>query len=357
MAFTVKRLPEILSDMLNWIIANQDKVTDFNEGSVIRSFCESVGIQIEEFYIKARLGFDKYLLNIPFNAFNFNYLEGIYSTGNEKFTRIGTSGILPIPSGTVVSTETGIMFKTTAAGEISSGQTTSLDIPIIAKEIGKDGDVPSGSINNLVTSINNITSVTNTLATTNGLDKETEAQYKERFVEFIEGLGGSNTQGLIATAKKATGVRSASFVEHFPPVSTYNITIYVDDGSGEASAAMLAEVENLLIGDGTGTYPGAKGGGINLRVLAPTKVTVNITCQITDDGTISEEAIKYNTELALTEYITGLLIGEDVILNSIRKTIMDQIGVTDVSVTVPSSNTPIGSNQIAAIGTITITFA
>lgn len=356
MAFAVKRLPAILSDMLNWMIANQDKVTDFNEGSVIRTYCEAVGIQVEEFYIKARLGFDKHLLNIPYNAFDFETKDGLYAGSTVKFTRDNTSGVTSIPTGTLISTPQGIKFATTEDGEITDGNSESGDITIQAKKMGIDGNVPADTITVLITSISGLISVNNAVATTGGQDEESSVEYQKRFAEFIEGLGGSSVPGIKSAARSVSGVRSVSVQEHFPPSSNYNLTMYVDDGSGNADAQMLADVLAVLEGDGSEEFPGAKGAGINVRVLAPTKVTIDVTVSITTDNLLSDEATTFNVELALTNYVNNLEMEQDVILNKLRAVMMNEIGVVDVSISVPASNTSISSNQIARIGNITITY-
>ena len=76
MAFGVKRYSKILQDMATWIIANQSKVTDLNEGSVIRSYCEAVGLEVEQLYIKGHVGFERELKSVPFYAFDFSKQGG-----------------------------------------------------------------------------------------------------------------------------------------------------------------------------------------------------------------------------------------------------------------------------------------
>jgi len=357
MAFAVKRFDDILTDMINWMVANQTKVTDFNEGSIVRTFCEAVGLEVEQLYIRARVGFGIELKEIPFYAFNFSRESAQQASGNVKFTRSGTSGTTDIPINTLVSTTDGTQFETTAAGQITPGNSESADIPILAVEGGTDGNVPAATITVLVTPITDVISVTNDASTTGGQNEESEEEYLQRFREFIEGLGDSNISGLVSGAKSVSGVRSASVIEHFPPSSSYNATVYIDDGAGNASQALIDAVELVLIGDGTSVNPGKKAGGINIQVLAPTKVTINVTVEITGDGTVSEESMEYLTTQAIENYVNNLTIGDDVIYNELVKSIMGVEGVLDIDITVPSSNTTINDNQIARTGTVTITFA
>ena len=63
MPFSLKLFTSILEDMMNWVIANQNKVTDFNEGSVARSLLEAVALEVEQLYIRTRVGFDDALVD------------------------------------------------------------------------------------------------------------------------------------------------------------------------------------------------------------------------------------------------------------------------------------------------------
>ncbi len=357
MAFAIKQYATILDDILNYIIANQDKVTDFNEGAVLTSECEAFSRVMENLYIETRVGFDKGLVEVPFNAFDFPQKGGQKASGAVIFSRTGTSGEKPIPIGTIISTPAGLKYLTTSVGTIQDGNTDSNSVSIQAEKEGRDYNVPANTITVIYTPVPGVETVNNPSATSGGLNQESDAEFLERFQEFIEGLGKSNNAGLISGAKKVTGVQSASVVEHFPPSSSYNLTVYIDDGAGEASQELIDAVEEVLIGEGTEEKPGRKGGGINIRVLAPTKVTINVTVEITDDGLLSQTVIEYNVYQAICNYINNLHIGEDVILNKLRKVIMSVDGILDISITQPTGNTDIGDNQIARTGTIAITFA
>ena len=356
MAFGVKLFLAILEDMTNWIIANSDKISDFNEGSVIRTYCEAVGIELEQIYIRTRVGFDKNLLLTPSEIFNFDREGGQKASGEVVYSRAGTSGTKPIPSGSVISTPDGTRFETTADGEITNGNNDSAAIPIEAEDEGTNGNVPANSITVIITPIAGVETVDNSSGTTGGQNIETDSEYNQRFNEFIEGLGKSSNAGLITAAKLITGVRSASTKEHFPPVASFNSTVYIDDGAGNASQALIDEVQDKIDGDGTEGNWGYKAGGVNIRVLAPTKITVAVTVEITDDGTITQPTIEYNVIIAIENYINNLLIGDDCIRNRIREAIMGVAGVSDINLSVPGSNTSAGADQICRSGVISISF-
>jgi uncharacterized phage protein gp47/JayE len=357
--FNAKTFRAILADMQSWIIANQDKITDFNEGSGIAAFCEAVAQQIEQVYLRGKIGFIRYLPNLPFYAFGFSKHAGTEASGIVRFSRnVATVDAITIPVGVIVSTPSGLLYTTTSEGTIAGGATESGDVSVEANEIGASYNVPATSISIITTSVIGVDTVNNAAAMSGGSDQESDNAFQQRFREYILGLARGSNYGLITVAKSVTGVRSASVIEHFPPLSgIYNVSLYIDDGAGNAPAEMIAAVENVIEGDGTVTYPGYKPAGINLRVLAPTKVTVDVTVEIDDTGDILRDIVSQNVQDTIEDYINNLQIGESVVYNELVQRVMAVIGVYDLTLSAPAANVSIGTTQVARTGTITITFA
>jgi len=356
MAFSLKLFAAILEDMVNWMIATQSKITDFNEGAVTRSFLEAVGYEIEQLYIRTRVGFDKSLPSIPFYAFNFIRKAGQKSSGTVVFSRSGTTGEITIPIGNLVATTDGTQFETTTTGIISNGNQDSNSVSITATKEGSESNVPANTIIVIITPVNGVEAVDNSAGTTGGSNEETDEEFIKRFREFIEGLGQSNESGLITGAKLVTGIRSVSTIEHFPPSSGYNVSVYIDDGAGNAPQNLIDAALLKLKGDGTVDCPGYKAAGVNIQVLGPTKVVQDVTVTVTDDGRLSEATMKYNIEQAIESYINNLILGDDIIQNMLIKAIMAVDGVADITLTTPANNITINYNQIARTGEITISF-
>jgi len=231
--YNPKTYRAIVADMEAWIIANQDKITDFNEGSGITSFIEAIAQQIEQLYLRSKIGFTKYLPNLPFYAFGFSKHPGTMAAGVVVFSRnVSTVDAVTIPVGTLVGTVSGLLFATTAIGTIASGQTNSGNVTITANTVGSAYNVPAHSITTITTSVVGVDTVDNAAATTSGADEESDNAFQQRFREYVLGLGRGNVSGLIAGAKTINGIRSASVLEHFPPLSgLYNASLYIDDGA------------------------------------------------------------------------------------------------------------------------------
>mgnify|MGYP000386240974 CR=1 FL=1 len=358
MSFEIKTYNAIMQDMQAWIIANQNKVTDFNEGGVLTSMLEAFARQLEQLYIRTKVNFEKYFLEMPYAVFGIQRKGGLKASGTVVFSRNSpSSNSVTIPSGTRIATSSGIMFVTTQEGQIPANQTVSNQVSIQAEVVGKDSNVPSGAISVIVYPISGVDAVTNYNPIVGGQDDETDDEFLKRFREYLLGLGRVSKHGLITAAKSVNGVRSATVVEHFPPLNgVYHCTLYIDDGSGDAPAWLISEVQRKVEGDGTVENPGYRCPGVMIRFIAPVKVVVDVSVTVTVvPGSVDKEQLKYLVKQVITEYINGLSIGEDVVLNRIVRVVMGQQGVYDIIVTAPTGNILISDSQIARAGNIEVT--
>jgi len=95
--------------------------------------------------------------------------------------------------------------------------------------------------------------------------------------------------------------------------------------------------------------------GVKITWSEPTEVSIDVTATVTldTDYTLTDELTE-EIETAISSYINSLSIGDDVILSKIISTIVSIEGVADTSVSAPASNTTIDTDEIAVVGTITI---
>lgn len=354
MGYTVKTFDDLVADMVQYLVANAPQITDLSPGSVIRSFCESAGLCIEEIYISVYLGFRRYLNDIPVNNFGFVRKAGIKATTTVVYSRSGSSGDAPIPVGTRLKTASGLRFIS-AAGQIDDGETDSDPVAVAAEKIGTAYNVLAATITIMEDDVNDVETVTNANAAVGGIDQETDYAYAKRFQEYIEGLGHCNLAGLKAGALGVSGITSVSPVELFPPVGNVNVKLYIDDGSAAGvSAAKVTEVQTVIDGDGTETKPGYRAVGVNVSVVKPTIVTQNVTATITAISGVDTDQMKVDINAALTGYVNVLGVGNDIIYSELVAAIMGVYGVSDCDVTVPASNVSIAATQVGRLGTVTL---
>lgn len=354
--FNLKQYRDIYESIKTWIIAHQDRISDFNTGSVISSEIEAFAREMAISYSESRAGFSEVLTKMPYTIFGLSKNAAQNAIGAVTFARVLTTGVITIPQGTQVATAGGVIYETTAAGEMADGA-SSVQISVKALTAGSDGNVPAGTVTILVSGLSGVDSVVNYGSIGGGVNEETDSEYLARFRSYVLGLAKSNTWGLISGALENPALRSVSIVEHFPPRSgLYNLTLYLDDGSGTVSAATIAAVKASIDGNGTADSPGYRAAGINVDYLAPSIVTVPVSGTVYFSYEVSAAEAKSLIDSKIAEFLNSRIIGQDVIRAQLQKAILDFPWVLDLSITDPAGNVSISTGQIARAGDITITY-
>ena len=352
---TIRRYAEIMEAALANMIARQDKVTDFNEGSVAHTILDTVARLTERAYIAIRQGYNEMLQIMPYSIFGMEKKAGVKASGTVVFSREkALNSVTTIPKGTKVSGN-GLAFETTAAGTIAAGALSSGAVAASPEEAGSDYNVEAGVISSIDTTVPaDVVAVTNPSAFAGGTDEETDAEFEARFALFMNSLSGTNAAAVKNAALSVNAVRSVSVLDHKPPEDDiYNLSVYVDDGSGSASEEIIEAVREAVEGDGTDANPGHLAPGVNMRVLAPASVPVAVKVTVTVASANADTA-SAEIEAAILEYINALTIGESCLVAEIIARIMDLSYVKDVAVSLPAANVSISGSQIARAGDVDI---
>ena len=170
-------------------------ITDFNEGSQLRNFLESLASEVYHLEFK-----DQQLVQLAFlTTMLGSYLDlkgeelqtprmlGSSSIGNVTFSIPEAQTIeITIPEGTVlVDSETGYYFNTTAETRINIGD-TSCSVSAVSQVIGEAANSRAGKITVFRDNKpSELLSVTNEKAFTGGTDYEEDEAYRERLLEKL----------------------------------------------------------------------------------------------------------------------------------------------------------------------------
>lgn len=349
----VKDFDEIYKDLINYIIANQSAVTDFNSGSFVATNSEAIAREIEDIYIATRVGYDNNLKAIPLNVFNFKKKSGTKAAGKVVFMRDNPSdNKVFIPLGTKVS-KGAYVYETTQIGEIEANETESNEIGVQAVEIGELYNTAQNSVTTIETFLaNDVSSVTNTTEIKGGSNEESENNYLKRFKDYINGLQGTNTYSLKAALLGIEGVKSISILEHEELKNDfYHATIYVAEGSGGISENLRDAINLVVFGDDTEVNPGHKAPGINIDVQPASMFNVDLKIKVQTYRTENSKAV-FDIEKALKEEINKLGIGEDVVLSSLVLKLRRISYIKDIEIMSPEKNIKIGDNQIANFNSV-----
>lgn len=343
----VKNYYDILTDLTNWFITNQNKITDFNDGSIINAMFGAFSSETEKLYLATKLGFVQNLRNIPYSVFDFKRKEGTYATGTVVFSRASAKDFETIiPAETEIS-GSGRNYITTEIGKITANSLESTPITVRSVEIGSDNNIEANNIDTIVSVLSSdIVAVRNDIKIGGGCDEETEIEMLKRFKDFIAGLQGTSKYGMKSAAENIPGVRSVNVVEDFSGSDIYQVKIYAEDGSGSLASDVKQKIIDVIEGDGTSPNPGKRAPGINVLVTNPESVPVSFSIKATVSR-IDSEIAKAEIKNTVREYINGLSIGDDVILTSVMLKVRSLSYVQDVSISSPTENIIIANNQIA----------
>jgi uncharacterized phage protein gp47/JayE len=344
----IRRYDDIMQQSTANMIARTDKITDYNRGSIAHTFCDTLSRVAERIYVAIRQGYNDNLRLIPYYFFGLQHKKGAFANGTVVFKRGN-----PLPTRTAIHVNTKISgagknYLTTETGFIEPGALLSNQIKVKAVEHGKYYNVAALTIDTIETIVSSdIVEVTNPNPITGGLDTESDAEFDERFKIHVNGLSGTSDYAIIDAALSVDGIRSVSAKNHKPPLrNIYNMSIYVDDGSGSATPETIEAVKLAIEGDGTELHQGHLVPGVEVRVLSPQTVPVNFSV-IVNVYRADLSAADAEIKRIIAEYVNSLTIGKAVVKSQILARITKLAYVKDVKIPTPAENIEIGPDQIA----------
>lgn len=270
--------------------------------------------------------------------------QGTKATGQVTFT--GTDGTL-IPSGTLIQTAGGLQYQTTADATIASGTTA---VNIEATAIGSASNVPANTIIELPVQIVGVTSVTNSNATTGGTDIETDASLLARLfakVQVPSTSGNKNDYKLWAL--DVPGVGDAKVFPLWNGNGTVKVCI-IDSDKQPASSDIVTAVQTYI--------ESARPIGATVTYEAATGLNINVSVTITKDSSYTTDQIITNITAKITDFLKSIAFNQNYVSYAkIGDAILSSEGVTDYSnlqVNSGTVNISVGDEQVAVIGTVTI---
>ena len=374
MAFQIKDFVSIAASIINHAKAVQNKLTDFNVGSVARTMMEAPAVEIEEFYQQMWNGLQESIPVAVFNSFDFKALDARSATGLIRLSVTSSASAVTVPGGTVFTTDdsTRTRFASVLDTTIPAGSTY-IDIKVVAATPGFAGNITIGTNFTVSPVVNGFVSAEAINGFIDGADAETILERKERFVNYVSTLARGTPAALRYGASTAKIYDSGGFVVEevigstvIEPWLTDNtqtpglVYLYLYNGTNGASSNLIAEVSKVIDGyyDASGNpVSGWKAAGVKVVVLAATLTSINVTGTVTAAAGYSSATVIQAVSDAVTSYIANLGIGAKVIQSEIVAAGMNVDGVSNFRVTAPTNDTTIASNAKAVVGTVTLTAA
>jgi uncharacterized phage protein gp47/JayE len=372
MPFQLKDFPSIAASMINHARAIQNKLTDFNIGSVARTMLEAPAVEIEELYQQMWNGLKESIPVAIYNSFDFDKIPAVPATGTIRVTITPSDAPSLVPSNTTFSPGGGFAVDFISKTDITIPANASyVDVRVEAATPGAGGNVTAGTPFTLQPPISTMVSAVALASFTNGADQETDAQRKTRFIAYVStltrGTGNALRYGISTAAIRDSAgfiverVRFQSVIEPWlddpgQPISLVNC--YIHNGVDGASTALIDEVTRILYGytaeDGT-IVPGWKAAGVKVVVYAATSRLIDVTGAVTVAyGYVAADVIAA-IEAAVSDYITDLEIGADVLAAEIVAAAMNVDGVVNFQMTLPAADVAMSATEKAMAGTFTLT--
>jgi len=375
MAFQIKDFASIAASMINYMKSVTTKVTDFNQGSVVRTMLEAPAAELEELYLQMLIGLQEGIPVATYNTFGFDLLPAATASGAVRFsTATPAASAIPIPLGTLVQVPgRTITYATQVDASIAVGQTY-VDVLCAASVPGSQGNVSAASITQMVGAVAGISSVSNPAPLVNGRDQETEADRLSRFRDYIRTLARGTISAVLygaktAQRKDASGnvveyVAGAALDEPWLTNTAYPIglvNVYVHNGASATSAALVAEAQKIIDGyydADSNPVPGYKAAGVKVVVAAATDQSINVTGVVTVDPSFVSSTVLSDATAAIQVYIQNLGVGADVLKSELIAIVKRDVpGVLNVVLSVPAADVTVASSAKAIAGTITLTAA
>ena len=348
MAFRVKNATGILEDLINWVSARTDKLTDFNVGTATRTLLESVALQGEEFYYDLKKGIEHAIANSCYNAFSFYRKPATKATGYVTiFYDKPLERDVIIPQGSIF--HTGKMrfnkeyYKSLENIFVKEGS-QSVILKIEAVKPGSKGNAIAGEICKMEMGSPNISNIANTTPITNGVDMESETSRSQRFKEYVHTLQKGTAEAVAYGIKEVPGVSGVYIDDNYIGF----VRAYVHDKDGNLSEDLKEEVLKAV-----DKY---RAGGIEVEVKPAVKIVVDIdNIQVMYKAGVNKVLYDSMIHTAIREYMENMEVSQSLkysnLLSFIYESHSEAISFIDIE---NLKDVDIAANEIVRPGIIAV---
>lgn len=374
MTITTQTYSQLLSNEIAAMQASSNQFIDVQVGSITLAYLEAVtaglGLWLQAMYVQllattrlaSSTGND---VDTFGNDFGFERLPAVAATGQATFSRftntqqaiINVGATIASSDGTqtfaVIADTTNTNYNSGLNAYVINGGTSSANVTVQDIVAGAAGNMAIGQLNTITSSIPFVDTVTNAAAFTNGINEETDAAYKIRFVQFINNLSRA-TKGAIEYAISLVGQNlTYTLTENFnyngSPNNGY-FYVVVDDGSHDTPSQTLTNV-----GASIELYRPL---GVTYGVFAPVTTTANVSMTITVTAGASHTVIAPIVQTAVTNYVNALTLGQSLYYTRLEQVAYDSspyvLDVFSVLLNSGTSDVTADNNHVIIAGTITI---
>lgn len=253
-----------------------------------------------------------------------------------------------IPALTETKTNSGVAIITTANTVIGAGGT--VDVAARASVAGLAGNQAAATLLTLTAAPSGVLSQASIVTMSGGTDIEGDASLLSRLLAEIRlPPAGGAPSDYKTWALEVSGVLNAYIFTQRRSANSVDVVIEAV-GGGIPSAQLIADV--------TAHIEAVRPCCVDMLVIAPSLVIVNLFAVLTLSGTTLTDATAL-IAARLSDYFATLHVGDSILRSKIIMLMMEVSGVADVNLTAPSANVSILADathsQRAQLGVLTLT--
>lgn len=373
MAITTQDFTTLVRNQVTAIQGAAKVLVDLTVGSILRAVVEAnaavilwlQGLILQLLAITRAATSSGADLDSWVGDFGLTRLAAVAASGQVSFARFTPSQQAVVPVSTTIQTGDGAQqfavtldttnpaYSATLGGYVLAAGVGSINVPVAASTAGAGGNVSAGQLNTLTQAVPGVDTVSNAAAFTNGVDAESDAALRIRFIAFVASLSKA-TKGAVGyaiTSLKQGVIYTLVENQQYNGTTDYGyFYVVVDDGTGSPGSTFLSNVSNAI--------DAVRGVSIRFGVFAPVVVTANAGMTITTAAGYDHNAVVALVVAALRSYINGLRLGQTLTYSRLAQVAYDASpGVTNVTaVTLNGGTADVSatSQQVIKSGTLTV---
>ena len=296
--------------------------------------------------------------------YGFFRLPASDASGIVTFSRFTNTTQAVVPFGATLQTADGTQtftvnidptnsaYNLVLGGYVIAPSVSTLSVAVTAVNPGTGGNVQANTITSMGQGIPGVDLVTNAAAFINGIDTESDTAVKARFVLFLASLSKATKTAIAAAIEGVQQGLTFTITENFDYSGAYDpgfFYIVVDDGSGDPSAGLLANVGTAI--------EATRALGIRFAVFAPIVLTATVSLTITSASGLIHANVVGAVGVAIQNFINALPLGTSLPYTQIAAVAYGVPGVVNVTAVLLDSGTSdlTATNQdVIKAGTISV---
>lgn len=320
MAYAPKSANDVLRDLRGMVLGRTD-LNDIFAGSVLNTLLSAFAQEIasserrlyslrEAFYMRNASGqdLDERVNELP--AVGISRIDSTNASGAVlTIVRASSLNSLTIPAGSVVKNDAGAQYRTTQDAVITAGNLSVNNVHIVAVVAGTQGNALINEINTIVSMPSDVIEVYNTQPVTNGTDRESDEELRERALLYLQSLTRCTRSALefLGTSFISSSGERMRFARLFedPDTPAYS-ELVIDDGSGLTVDA-VSRIANTI----GGTIP-ANGASLLYHEAPATEPLTTANLRVIRNGSVV--SISQNSLTSIPE--RGLLYVKEGVLQA-----------------------------------------